>query len=174
MIILINGAFGVGKTSVSERLHKNLENSIVFDPEEVGFMLRNILPNAIKELEAPSGDFQDFILWRKLFVETARCFKEQYGKTLIVPMTIRNFEYFREITEGLNKIDKEVYHFCLTASKDTIHKRLVERGEVEGNWCFQQTDQCLAAYENNDFSYYINTEDKNLTEITEEIVEKIK
>lgn len=173
MIILINGAFGVGKTSVSEQLHTNLEESIIFDPEEVGFMLRNILPNNIKKIEAPSGDFQDFILWRKLFVETAKGLQNQYGKTLIVPMTIRNFEYFTEIMEGLHIVDKEVYHFCLTATKVTIHKRLLERGEVEGDWCFKQTDQCLAAYENNDFSHYINTEDKNLTEIIKEIVEKL-
>ncbi|KOO47247.1 AAA family ATPase [Viridibacillus arvi] len=173
MIILINGAFGVGKTSVAEQLHENLEESLIFDPEVVGYMLRHMLPNDIKEKEAPSGDFQDFILWRKLFVETARCLHEQYGKTLIVPMTIRNFEYFTEIMKGLYKVDKEVYHFCLTATKETIHKRLLERGEVIGDWCFQQTDKCLASYENNDFSHYINTEDKNLTEIIEEIVEKL-
>lgn len=42
MIILINGAFGVGKTSVASELKKTINNSMIFDPEEIGYMLRNI------------------------------------------------------------------------------------------------------------------------------------
>ncbi|MDY0393289.1 AAA family ATPase [Virgibacillus halophilus] len=49
MIIMINGAFGVGKTTVANRLQKELDNSMIFDPEEVGFMLRNIIPDDIKK-----------------------------------------------------------------------------------------------------------------------------
>lgn len=68
MIIMINGAFGVGKTSVANELVKQMDNSMIFDPEEVGFMLRNIIPNEIKQKEANTGDFQDLQLWKELTV----------------------------------------------------------------------------------------------------------
>lgn len=39
MIIWINGSFGVGKTSTAELLKKELDNSIMYDPEEIGGLL---------------------------------------------------------------------------------------------------------------------------------------
>lgn len=88
MIIMINGAFGVGKTTVSNELVKAVENSMLYDPEEVGYMLRNVLPEKVKCLEAETGDFQDFQLWKTLTVEIARFLLSTYHVNLIVPMTI--------------------------------------------------------------------------------------
>ena len=39
MIIMVNGAFGAGKTSVANELLRRLDGAMLFDPEEVGFML---------------------------------------------------------------------------------------------------------------------------------------
>ncbi|MEC1177057.1 deoxynucleoside kinase [Metasolibacillus meyeri] len=72
MIIMINGAFGVGKTTIATMLQNEIENSIIYDPEEVGYMLRNVLPATIKKMEAPTGDFQDLELWKKLTVDVAK------------------------------------------------------------------------------------------------------
>lgn len=36
MFIMINGAFGVGKTTTASKLQERMPNSILFDPEEVG------------------------------------------------------------------------------------------------------------------------------------------
>lgn len=47
MIIFINGALGVGKTTVAELLVSRLSNSLLYDPEEVGGA-RLILPQTIK------------------------------------------------------------------------------------------------------------------------------
>lgn len=49
MIIWINGTFGCGKTSVSNELHRRLENSYVYDPEEIGFFIRDNLPSDLKK-----------------------------------------------------------------------------------------------------------------------------
>jgi 2-phosphoglycerate kinase len=54
MIIFINGAFGVGKTSVATELSSLIPDSLMFDPEEIGFMLRNILGSIDKK-----DDFQE-------------------------------------------------------------------------------------------------------------------
>ena len=60
MIIWINGAFGVGKTSVANRLSELLSNSYIFDPEATGEYIWDNLP---KELSR-NGDFQDIPMWR--------------------------------------------------------------------------------------------------------------
>lgn len=173
MIIMINGAFGVGKTTVSHELLKEVKNSMIYDPEEIGFMLRNILPMHIKKSESETGDFQDFDLWQELTVQVADSLIRKYDKHLIVPMTIRNPVYFGYIKDGFSRIDQQTYHFCLTASKETIFERLRLRGEAEGNWCFQQTEKCLKAFNDNHFEEYINTNSQSIRSVVEQIKKKI-
>jgi broad-specificity NMP kinase len=169
MIVMINGAFGVGKTTVANELLKVIKNSMLFDPEEVGYMVRNVLPDEVKQLEAETGDFQDLQLWRELTVKVASTITSTYHVNLIVPMTIRKPEYYHYIFNGFNRIDKHTHHFCLTASKETIYERLRERGEEEGNWCFQQTDMCLKAYNEYDFGEYVDTENVSIQAVVDHI-----
>ncbi|SDK03638.1 AAA family ATPase [Sediminibacillus albus] len=173
MIVMINCAFGVGKTTISNELLKVIENSILYDPEEVGYLLRNVLTEDIKRLEAETGDFQDLQLWRELTVKVASLIVSKYNVNLIVPMTIRKPEYFNYIFNGFNSTDEHTYHFCLAASKDTIYERLRERGEEEGNWCFQQTDKCLKAYNEYNFGEYIDTENVSINTVVDNIGEKL-
>src|SRR6266568_4231951 len=110
MILLINGAFGVGKTTVAEQLMKHLPNSLLFDTEEVGFFLRNIV-RPIEKFE----DFQDLSMWRRLTITTAQLLRQTYGRTLIMPMTIWYRHYFDEVIAGLRQFEPDLLHFCLTA-----------------------------------------------------------
>lgn len=174
MIIMINGAFGVGKTSVANCLVKNIENSMIYDPELVGLLLRHTIPREIMHDEEKTDDFQDLILWKKTVVIIAKEIKEQYNKHLIVPMTIREIEYFKYIHEGMKEIDNDIYHFCLTAPLNKIHSRLKQRGEIPDSWAFLQTEKCLKAYENYDFSEYINTENLSIEEVSQIIMDKIR
>lgn len=170
---MINGAFGVGKTTIANRLLNEIENSMLYDPEEIGYMLRNVIPIDIKRTESATGDFQDLDLWKELTVDMGKKLITKYEINLIVPMTIREIEYFHYIYKGFKSIDEQTYHFCLNASKETIYDRLRERGEEEGNWCFQQTDKCLAAYNQYDFGEYIDTEKKSIDEIIQHINGKL-
>lgn len=170
---MINGAFGVGKTSVATGLIKKIPNSMLFDPEEVGFMLRNIIPKEIKATGEDTGDFQDLDLWKKLTVTVAGDLVHKYGVNLVVPMTIYNKEYFDYIYNGFMEIHKNTHHFCLSASLDTIHKRLEKRGEVKGSWPFQQTTKCLKSFNENNFSEYIDTELYTVDEIVDIILKKL-
>ncbi|MGR6898865.1 AAA family ATPase [Rummeliibacillus sp. BSL5] len=173
MIIMINGAFGVGKTTIANTLQNEIEHSMIYDPEEIGYMLRNVIPIDIKRTESTTGDFQDLELWKELTVDVAKRLITKYKINLIVPMTIRKIEYFHFIYNGFKSIDDQTYHFCLSASKETIYERLRLRGEEEGNWCFQQTDKCLEAYNQYDFGEYIDTEKVSIIEIIQEIKEKL-
>ena len=60
MIIWLNGCFGVGKTATANRLYDLIENSHIYDPEQVGAFLWDNFPPPLKY----KGDFQDIELWR--------------------------------------------------------------------------------------------------------------
>ncbi|MGL4612138.1 MAG: hypothetical protein ACRCYY_21075 [Trueperaceae bacterium] len=65
MILWINGPFGVGKTTLTTTLHHRIQNSFIFDPETIGFMLRDTLSS-----ENFPDDFQDVVIWRRSVVQT--------------------------------------------------------------------------------------------------------
>ena len=171
MIIFINGTFGIGKSSVAEILVNKIPNSLIFDPEEVGYMLRKIY----KPIDNPR-DFQDLIAWRELTVKTAQALKKQYNRNFIMPMCIWNKKYFNEIIPNLKKIDSDFYHFCLVANKETILKRLKERNDsIEViNWATERIEKCINAYKSKKFEKKIFTEEKTVNEVTDEILTYIK
>lgn len=57
MIIWINGPFGAGKTTLAKRLRDRRSKSLIFDPEEIGFVVKETVPMPA------SGDYQDLPLW---------------------------------------------------------------------------------------------------------------
>lgn len=127
MIIMINGAFGSGKTTTAQRLQPLIPNSMIYDPEEVGYMLRKIITEDEEEL---TDDFQDIELWRILAVKTAQELLKKYKKHLIVPMTIYKAVNFEYIYNGFKSMDREVFHFCLLASENTIKNVLKNEGTL--------------------------------------------
>jgi len=54
LLVWINGAFGAGKSSVARELVRRWPEARLFDPEEIGFLLRRVVP-----AEQQAGDFQD-------------------------------------------------------------------------------------------------------------------
>ena len=172
MIILINGSFAVGKTTVAELLVQRLYHSMLYDPEIVGSGLASI----VRPIETFT-DFQDLTAWRPLVVETARVLKQVYGRTLIIPMTLWHRPYFEEITAGLRQIDPHFYHFCLTAHKDTLLSRLAQRQHEHTEqalvWIQGQFDRCLTAFDAPGFAVQIPTDGKLPEEIVEEILIQI-
>ena len=77
MIIWINGCFGGGKSTIASELNKQIKESIIYDPEEIGGFLSNTLP--IKK-----DDFQDYELWRTINYEIV-------GKLKKEEISIRHF-----------------------------------------------------------------------------------
>jgi len=73
----------------------------------------------------------------------------------------------------LRNVYGNTYHFCLTASRETIYDRLRERGEDEGNWCLKQTDKCLKAYNDYNFGEYIEKENISVNAIVNTVREKL-
>jgi deoxyadenosine/deoxycytidine kinase len=165
MIVFINGAFGVGKTTVAERLEQQIPHSLLFDPEEVGYLLQKVL----HPIEKPD-DFQHYTMWRPLVVKTAQLLQETYQRTLIMPMTIWHIPYFEEVMGGLRKIEPNFYHFCLTAPVSVLHARLEQRGEEREGWAWMRAEWCHTAYQSPLFEQKIPTETATPEEITQKIL----
>jgi hypothetical protein len=120
MIIWINGAFGAGKTTLAEELHRRLPEAIMYDPEYVGYTLCKWVP-------VPTGDFQDLPSWRELVVATALALRKHHADTLIVPMTLINDGYLREILGGLTAQGEEVLHVFLDLDEGVLRQRINDR-----------------------------------------------
>ncbi|BCJ61586.1 hypothetical protein Jiend_50080 [Micromonospora endophytica] len=116
-VIWLNGAFGAGKTTVAERLIKDDPQLLLFDAELPGFMFREIVPLP------SSGDFQDLRVWRRGVVDTAVSLLEEYGRTLVIPMTVVVPEYLDEIFSGLRARDVHVDHYFLDVPASVLRKR---------------------------------------------------
>ena len=125
MIIWINGAFGAGKTTLAEELHRRLPDAVMFDPEDVGYMLWKWV--------RPAGDFQHLPSWRELVVATALSLRRHHADTLLVPMTLIRDGHRAEILGGLAAAGEEVRHVFLHLDADVLRQRLTDRVLDPGN-----------------------------------------
>lgn len=119
MIVWLNGAHGVGKTTASALVQQLIPDSRVFDAEKVGEMLMDIAPGLPE-----TDNFQHWPPWRALVVESARRVLDYTGGTLVMPMTVLVQGYWREIGGGLAAHGIDVRHFVLHAAPDVIRARI--------------------------------------------------
>lgn len=122
MILWINGSFGAGKTTVAYELERWLEKAFVYDPENIGYFLRKNAPE-----ECKTSDFQDISLWREFNYQTLKWMEETYPGVILAPMTINREPYFDEIVSRLRTEGVEIRHIILSASRETLLKRLKKR-----------------------------------------------
>ena len=170
MIIWINGAFGSGKSSVADVINKRIDNSFVYDPEDVGQFLWRVFPDEMSR----KGNFQHINMWREFNYKILKHINDNYSGTIIAPMTIYIKQYYDEIIGSLINDGVIVKHFILTATKQTILSRLLKRGCDENNWTAQHIDVCLNAYATDILKEKINTEDRSVDDIATEIIELSK
>jgi hypothetical protein len=166
MIVLINGPFGIGKTTTAEELVRLQPNAIHFDPELIGAFLRRLLgPLAAEE------DYQDLPPWRSLFVALAGEVGATYGRDLIVPMCLWRRDYFAAITDGLRGQDPDLACFRLVASREEVTRRILGRPDAEGSheWCLSHLDEGLAAANDPAFGIGIDTDGRTPRQVAEQI-----
>ena len=123
-VIWLNGAFGAGKTTVARKLASLLPDAMTLDPEEIGAMLRKVIPAAQR-----TGDFQDLRVWRSLTVAAVEGVLQDHPGLLLVPMTVIDPAYFDETVGELRRSGITVHHFTLVADPKTIRRRLLLRRE---------------------------------------------
>ncbi|MEV5024584.1 AAA family ATPase [Paenibacillus sp. LPE1-1-1.1] len=164
MIIWINGAFGAGKTQTAHELHRRLEHSYLYDPENAGYFIRKNTPSSTHK-----SDFQQYPMWRDMNYAMLKHLDEDYDGIIIVPMTLVDPPFFDEIVGRLRDSGADVHHYALCASEATIKKRLRGRGERPNCWAEQQMARCVSGLADARFGHHVDTEHSSVSEIAEQI-----
>ncbi len=165
MILLLNGAFGIGKTTVARLLVGRLGRAVLFDPEPIGVVLQRV---------TRVYDFQDLRLWRRLTVAGLRVARLFY-RNVVVPMAFSNAEYLREIRDAARRIDPDVRHFCLVAPVEEVHARLRNRGEdpARSAWQYRRAAECCAVHGGAEFATQVPAAGRTPAEIADELASVI-
>jgi hypothetical protein len=176
MLIWLNGPFGGGKTQTAHELNRRLPGSVICDPEHAGFGLRKMLPPHLRT------DFQSLQSWRTGVVEVLDLALRNHKGPVLAPMTVITPKYWEETVGRVRAMGHEVHHFALLADRETVLRRLRERGFghalqfVAGknapprreSWAVTKVDECLAALQDPQFAEQLWT-DKLTVKVADEI-----
>jgi hypothetical protein len=167
MMILLNGPFGVGKTTTAQEIVRLLPDSMLFDPEEIGAFLRRLLGPL-----AAGDDYQDLALWRSLTVGLAIRVHEEFNRDLVIPMTLWRHDYLLEVTGGLRRNGIPLLQFQLVASRAVLTQRIMSRPTEDGSheWCLAHLDAGLAMARNSDFGTTVDTSNRSLQDIVRQVI----
>jgi hypothetical protein len=177
MLVWINGPFGGGKTQTAHEIRRRLADSIICDPELLGFGLHRMMPATLR------ADFQDLAAWRHGVFEVLDLTLKGSTGPVIVPMTIVEPVYFRETVDRLRDEGHDVRHFALLAQRDTTLRRLRERGlghaveliagmdaarRVE-SFAVSRLDLCLKRLQEPKFAEHIWTDHLTIAQVADHI-----
>ena len=141
MIIWVNGAFGVGKTTLTRELLDRHPEFVAFDPEGVGELLQQSIGARVVV-----RDFQDWPPWRDLVPRAAAGIADTTGSTLVAPQTVVVREYWLELMQGFAELGHEVFHIVLDADEETLSARIAGSGEAV-EWRQERLADYLSARE---------------------------
>jgi len=167
--VLVNGAFGIGKTSVAKELRLQLPDAVTLDPERIGFILQR-LPGYSR------SDFQDLPAWRRLTVASAwvlGCLR----RIVVIPMAISELAYLDEIRTGLAATGRPVLHYCLVAPLAEVRRRLASRGEAYDDprwaWVYRRAAECCDVHAGVEFRKHVRAADRSPRDIASEIARDV-
>lgn len=165
MLLWINGPFGGGKTQTAHEIRRRLPGSVICDPEYPGFGLNRMLPPELR------GDFQDLTAWRQGVVEVLDLALTKHDGVVIAPMTVTDSGHFADTVGRLRELGHDVHHFTLLAERDTVLRRLRERGfghllgSLMGktspgreSWAVRRLDHCLERLTEPEFAEHLWTD----------------
>ena len=118
MILWLNGAFGVGKTTTARAIHLAEPGWRLFDPETVGYTLMANLG------DEQVHDFQAIAAWRSQVPQAASGLVLHTGADLIAPQTVLVEPYWIELTGGLAALGIETFHVLLDCDETALRARI--------------------------------------------------
>jgi chloramphenicol 3-O-phosphotransferase len=161
MILFVNGAFGIGKTSVARALVRRLPRAVLYDPELLGMALQRV---------TGAGDFQDLRPWRRMTIAALRLARLGF-RNVVVPMAFSNAEYLDEIRAGVARFEPHVVHVCLVAPLEVVHARLRGRGadRQKNAWEYRRAEECCAVHAGAAFATHVDAQ-RDVDAIADEIL----
>jgi hypothetical protein len=167
VLLWINGPFGGGKTATAYELHRRLDQSIVCDPEHLGYGLHRMLPPDMRT------NFQSFAAWRQGVHEVLDLVARKSAGPVIVPMTVINPGYLDQTVGRLRQDGHDVRHFSLLADRRTVLRRLRNRtfglGLRHEQWAVANLVECLAQLQDEVFAEHLYTDEMSVAEVAEAI-----
>ena len=140
MIYWLNGAYGVGKTTVAMRLLPLLRNAHLYDPELVGNGIRDNYPEALF-----CETFEEYPAWLETNYRVLKDLYERYDGAIVVPMTLLREGSYTAIIERLLRDGIPVRYIFLDGDAETLRHRMVDLGREEpDSWCVGHIPICLA------------------------------
>ena len=120
MIVWIKGGFGSGKTTLVQEIVRRRPDAVVLDPELIGFFLR-------QTVAVPTDDFQDLPSWREIVVASVLSVHRHHAGLLLVPMTLINETYRREVLGALRAAGGDFLEAFLQVPASELARRIHER-----------------------------------------------
>jgi predicted kinase len=167
LIIFLNGAFGIGKTTVARALVARLPGSLLYDPEISGIVLQR----SARLLGYRVEDFQDLRVWRRLTIIGLRIAR-LWSANIVVPMAFSNTVYLEEIRQAVENFEPRLFHFCLVAPTEVVHSRLKRRGADpdKQKWEYRRASECCVAHVSDNFAIHLNAVDRTPEELADHLL----
>ena len=163
MIIWLSGAYGVGKSTLAEALKDRIENALIFDAEGVGNAVRDSYP------DAPYGYiFEDYPLWSEFCCRLLAYINETFPRHFLVPLTLLRPGSYENIILRLRRAGIDTRLVILEAERETIHDRILARGEEENCWCMENIDLARAGSHAME-GYHLSTDRKPIEELAQAV-----
>lgn len=129
------------------------------------------------------GDFQDLASWRQGVVEVLDLALTERDGVVIAPMTVTDPGHFAETVGRLRELGHDVRHFALLAERETVLRRLNERGVghllqfMAGknaglrreSWAVRKLDHCLERLREPEFAEHLWTDHSSVPKIADRI-----
>jgi hypothetical protein len=167
VLVWINGPFGAGKTAAAYELRRRVDQSVVCEPESLGYGFHGMLPRELRT------DFQNFAAWRAGVHEVLDLVLRKWEGPVIVPMTMTDPGYLDQTVGRLREDGHDVRHFSLLADRSTVLRRLRNRafglGLRHERWAVEKLDECLAQLRNEVFSEHLFTDDLSVAQVADAI-----
>lgn len=165
MIFWLNGAYGVGKTTVANRLLLLLRNAHLFDPELVGNGIRDNYPEALF-----CETYEEYPIWLETNYRLLKDLHARHDGDIVVPMTLLREASYAAILGRLQDEGVPVKYIFLDADEATLRHRLIDLGrEKPDSWCVGHIPACLIAQDADTHAVHIDTVNRPPEDIADEI-----
>ena len=165
MIYWLNGAYGVGKTTVAEALQPLLRNAHIFDPEMVGNGIRDNYPDSLF-----CETYEEYPIWLETNYKLLKDLYERYDGDIIAPMTLLQESSYTAIIGRLLGDGIPARYIYLDADEATLKHRMIDSGREEpDSWCVGHIPVCLAAQAADTHAVHIPTVNRTPEDIADEI-----
>lgn len=153
MIYWLNGAYGVGKTTVAKALQPLLRNAHIFDPELIGDGIRDNYPESLFR-----ETYEEYPLWLETNYALLKDLQARYDGDIIAPMTLLREASYAAVIQRLRNEGVPVKYIYLDADEATLRHRLIDLGrEKPDSWCVGHIPVCLAAQKGDAHAVHVNT-----------------